>query len=302
MITNRMNEKYIWEVAPLEKSILDIMLLQYETFTAAEKKIVDYVLAHQKESQYISITELSAACNVAISTVSVFCRKLKLAGFNDFKIELARASTMASPARTFLGTDTELRPDDSIGDVMNKVMRRSQEVLHRTAHLLDEQAVDRAAQLMTKAGKVLFLGQGNHAAVSDVAWTQFSLMSPKFETITDSHLQVIALSTLTKDDVAFYFSYTGATNEIMDAVEIIRDVGARMILLTRFMQSPAAEYADVILRCGVEEKPLQYGSVDALISQMYIIEVLSARYAQINQESSEKYREFIGKALAKRHM
>lgn len=302
MITSGMNKKYIWEVAPLEKSILDIMLLQYESFTAAEKKIVDYVLAHQKESQYISITELSAACNVAISTVSVFCRKLKLAGFNDFKIELARASTMTSPARTFLGSDVELRPNDSVGDVMSKVMRRSQEVLHRTAHLLDENAVDQAAQLMTKAGKVLFLGQGNHAAVSDVAWTQFSLMSPKFETITDSHLQVIALSTLTKDDVAFYFSYTGATNEIMDAAEIIRDVGAKMILLTRFMQSPAAEYADVILRCGVEEKPLQYGSVDALISQMYIIEVLSARYAQLNQESSEKYREFIGKALAKRHM
>ena len=302
MITNGMNKKYIWEVAPLEKSIVDIMLLQYETFTAAEKKIVDYVLAHQKESQYISITELSAACNVAISTVSVFCRKLKLAGFNDFKIELARASTMASPTRTFLGADTELHPDDSVGDVMSKVMRRSQEVLHRTAHLLDEHAVDQAAQLMTKAGKVLFLGQGNHAAVSDVAWTQFSLMSPKFETITDSHLQVIALSTLTKDDVAFYFSYTGATNEIMDAVDIIRDVGAKMILLTRYSQSPAAEHADVILRCGVEEKPLQYGSVDALISQMYIIEVLSARYAQLNPETSEKYREFIGKALAKRHM
>ena len=67
----------------MDKSIVDIMLLQYDSFTAAEKKIVDYVLSHQKESQYISITELSAACNVAISTVSVFCRKLKLSGATE---------------------------------------------------------------------------------------------------------------------------------------------------------------------------------------------------------------------------
>ena len=89
----------------MDKSIVDIMLLQYDSFTAAEKKIVDYVLSHQKESQYISITELSAACNVAISTVSVFCRKLKLSGFNDFKIELARADTVSSPVRTVSGAD-----------------------------------------------------------------------------------------------------------------------------------------------------------------------------------------------------
>ena len=58
------------EVVKMERSIIDVMLQQYDSFTTAEKKIVDYVTTHQKESQYISITELSAACNVAISTVS----------------------------------------------------------------------------------------------------------------------------------------------------------------------------------------------------------------------------------------
>ena len=287
-------------MALLDKSIVDIMLLQYDSFTAAEKKIVDYVLAHQKESQYISITELSAACNVAISTVSVFCRKLKLSGFNDFKIELARADTTASPVRTVSGAEAPLRVGDSTGEVMRKVLHRSQETLHRTAHLLEEHAVDRAVEILADARRVLLLGQGDHAAVADEAWMQFSLLAPKFQTLSDSHLQRIALSTLTEEDAVLYFSYAGATPEVLEAAEIVRRVGARMILVTRFLHAPAAECADVLLQCGVEERPLPYRSVDELLSQLYVIEVLAARYRLMDESHTREYRERIGELLEKR--
>ena len=74
------------------KDIIALMIQEYERFTRSERKIADYVLEHQEETQYVSITDLSAQCGVAVSTVSLFCRKLKLAGFNDFKLELARAA------------------------------------------------------------------------------------------------------------------------------------------------------------------------------------------------------------------
>ena len=60
----------------MEKSILDQLREEYESFTGAEKKIADYVLSNQWESQGLGIAELSGECGVAVSTVSVFCRKL----------------------------------------------------------------------------------------------------------------------------------------------------------------------------------------------------------------------------------
>ena len=51
------------------KDIIALMLQEYERFTRAERKIADYVLEHQEETQYISITDLSARCGVAVSTV-----------------------------------------------------------------------------------------------------------------------------------------------------------------------------------------------------------------------------------------
>ena len=85
-------------------------------------------------------------------------------------------------------------------------------------------------------------------------------------------------------------------------MQVIREVGAKLILVTRFLHSPAAEFADVLLVYGAEEKPLQYGSADVLISQLYIVDVLKSCYCMRNLEDAERYREFIGKVLARKHL
>lgn len=262
----------------MEKSILDQLREEYESFTGAEKKIADYILSNQWECQGLGIAELSVECSVAVSTVSVFCRKLGLGGFNDFKIELARANTLSSGRRPAALDNTEPERGDSTADIMHKACVRSQEILSRSHHMLSPDQVDKAVALLRNAGQVLVLGQGSHSAIAALTWAQFSLTSPKFKTVTDSHFQTIALSTLSKNDAVIYFSFTGATVEVMDAVEIIRKAGAKLILVTRFGHSPAAEFADAVLISGADEGPLEFGSSDALISQLYVVESLLGCY------------------------
>ena len=231
----------------MEKNILAQMLQEYESFTRSERKIADYVLEHQKETQYISITDLSNQCEVAVSTVSLFCRKLKLAGFNDFKLEVARA-----------------------------------------------------ADLLRDAGQVICLGQGNHSVVALAAWAQFSTTSSKFKTIQDSHMQIVTLSTLSKTDVVLYFSYSGATHEVLSAAEVVRNRGARLILVTRYLNSPASAYADVVLLCGPNELPFQFGSSAALVAQLYVVEVLLSEFVRRDPERAEANRQSVGKALTQK--
>lgn len=79
------------------KTIIDQMLNRYSEFTKSERKIVDYILEHKSDVQYLSITDLSTVCKVSISTLSVFCRKLGAEGFNVFKLELAKATMPQMP-------------------------------------------------------------------------------------------------------------------------------------------------------------------------------------------------------------
>ena len=282
----------------MEKNILAQMLQEYDSFTRSERKIVDYVLEHQKETQYISITDLSAECEVAVSTVSLFCRKLKLAGFNDFKLELARAALSAGDSKDRLSG--EILPEDTPGLVMGKVLHTVQEELNNAYHMLAEKAVTRAVDLLRGAGQVLCLGQGNHSVVALAAWAQFSTTSPKFKTIQDSHMQTVALSTLGREDVVLYFSYSGATHEVLEAAEVIRSRGARLILVTRYLNSPASAYADTVLLCGHAEQPFQFGSSAALIAQLYVVEVLLSEFVRRDPEQAERNRQSVGKALTQK--
>ena len=280
------------------KDIIALMIQEYERFTRSERKIVDYVLEHQEETQYVSITDLSAQCGVAVSTVSLFCRKLKLAGFNDFKLELARA---ALPARAaFSEPGSEITEGDSAAAVMGKVLSAVQDALNNAYHMLSEQEIIRAADLLRRAGQVVCLGQGNHSVVALAAWAQFSTTSPKFKTIQDSHMQTVVLSTLAEGDAVLYFSYSGATHELLEAVEVIRNRGGKLILVTRYPNSPASAYADAVLLCGPNEQPLQFGSSAALMAQLYVVEVLLQEFVRREREGAERCRQAVGKALTQK--
>lgn len=282
----------------MEKNIVALMLQEYENFTRSERKIADYVLEHPKETQYISITDLSAECEVAVSTVSLFCRKLRLAGFNDFKLELARA---ALPAGSNVGRLTgEILPEDSQATVMGKVLHAFQDELNNAYHMLSKTAVTRAVDLLREAGQVICLGQGNHSVVALAAWAQFSTTSHKFKTIQDSHMQAVALSTLSSQDVVLYFSHSGATHEVLEAAEIIRRREARLILVTRYLNSPASAYADTVLLCGPNEQPFQFGSSSALIAQLYAVEVLLSEFVRRDPEGAQRNRQSVGKALTQK--
>ena len=280
------------------KDIIALMIQEYERFTRSERKIADYVLEHQEETQYVSITDLSAQCGVAVSTVSLFCRKLKLAGFNDFKLELARA---ALPARAaFSEPGSEITEGDSAAAVMGKVLSAVQDTLNNAYHMLSEQEIIRAADLLRRAGQVVCLGQGNHSVVALAAWAQFSTTSPKFKTIQDSHMQTVVLSTLAEGDAVLYFSYSGATHELLEAVEVIRNRGGKLILVTRYPNSPASAYADAVLLCGPNEQPFQFGSTSALIAQLYVVEALLSEFIRRDPEEAEQNRRSVGKALTQK--
>ena len=288
--------------AVVGRNVVALMLQEYENFTKSERKIVDYVLEHQMETQCISITDLSAVCEVAVSTVSVFCRKLKLAGFNDFKLELARAALLTGRELREGAQGGEIRPGDSLDTVMGKVLHSARDTLDNAYHMLSQTAVERAMELLLAAGQVVCLGQGNHSAVSLAAWAQFSTTSPKFKTVQDSHLQTVVLSTLAEGDAVLYFSYSGATHEVLEAADLIRSRGAKLILVTRFLNSPASAYADAVLLCGPNEQPLQFGSSAALMAQLYVVEVLLQEFVRRNAEEAERCRQAVGKALTQKVM
>ena len=113
-------------------------------------------------------------------------------------------------------------------------------------------------------------------------------------------MQTVVLSTLSQGDAVLYFSYSGATHELLEAVEVIRNRGAKLILVTRYPNSPASAYADTVLLCGPNEQPFQFGSTSALIAQLYVLEVLLNEFIRRDPAAAEGNRQSVGKALTQK--
>ena len=81
------------------QDVFETISSQYFQLTNSEKKVADYVLSHRIDAQYMSISELAEECEVADATISRFCRRLGVGGYNAFKLELAKASMAARTSR-----------------------------------------------------------------------------------------------------------------------------------------------------------------------------------------------------------
>ena len=279
------------------QDIFETISSQYFQLTHSEKKVADYVLAHRVDAQYMSISELAEECQVADATISRFCRRLGLGSYNTFKLELAKASMAAQSARQRGGDGR-----DGFEAMCRERLQEQIAALEQTVERLDPRALERAAELLFQAGRVLCMGQGSSMVLAEEAWSLLASISPKFCLVPDSHQQMAALALMEEGDAVLYFSYSGSTRELQDALEVARRRKGRVILVTRFPKSPGAAYADVVLQCGSREGPLQLGSIAARIAQLYLVDVLFSEVCRRDMEGCRRRRKQVADVLAGKHV
>lgn len=189
-------------------------------------------------------------------------------------------------------------PEDSITDMCKKLYATNVAAIGQTLAQIDEENVGRAVKYLSAAQRVYCFGQGGSLVIAMEAWARFITAAPQFQCIEDSHMQAMAAALSTPDDVILFFSYSGATKDMLDVLRPARRRGAKIILVTHFAKSPAAAMADVTLLCGSKEGPLQSGSVAAKMGLLFIIDVLFNEYCRTNPALTEANREATAGAIS----
>lgn len=280
-----------------QKNVLDTLTATYSSLTKSAKKVADYIFANMTETQYMSITSLAEDCGVADATVSRFCKTLGYNGYNEFKLALAKSSGVKINE---IGTEVsgKVTSQDLFSAMAEKLYNTNIEALNQTLHKVDEASIAKAVHYMKQAQRVYCFGQGGSCVMAMEAWARFITAAPQFQCIEDSHMQTMAASMCNKRDVILFFSYSGATKDMVDVLRPARKQGAKIILVTHFAKSPAAAFADIILICGSREGPLQSGSIAAKMGQLFLIDILFHEYCRENSAVTNANREITSNAIA----
>lgn len=255
----------------------------YNQFTRAEKKVADYVLEHHRDCLFMSITELSDACGVGETSIFRFCRTMGLGGYQDFKIRMSLSMRGTEEDEGMLAG--HVQPEDDLPTLVQKLLASSQRALSETATLLDPKALDLAVRFMMRARRIVFFGVGASLNAAEKAANKFLRIEPKvLPCQSDTHLQTMLASTMTGEDVAVVYSYSGSSKDTNVMARLAREGGAKVIAITRFQKSPLTECTDVVMLCAANEGPFQSGSAETDICQSFLTDLLYTEYYHRNVE------------------
>lgn len=268
----------------------------YQSFTKAERKVADFVLAKPSDVLYMSITDLADACEVGDTSVFRFCRTLRLQGYQEFKMQMAQAiNSEDGGTAQFAG---EIKLDDSVSDVARKVLGTNIAALNETFDLIKPDDISKAVDMIRQARRVVFFGVGSSFATALEANNKFMRITGKTSCILDSHLQAMTASLLEPQDLAVIISYSGSTKDCVDVAKLCERNNVKVICITRFSKSPLANHSDLVLLSGANEGPLQGGSLSAKLSQLYLLDVLFVEYFKRTYEQSSNNRTKTSSAVA----
>lgn len=281
-------------------SFLDSLTERYSTLTRSEKKLAGYIFANSTEVQYLSINSLAEGSGVSEATITRFCQKMGLLGYNNLKIALAKSDYPFDRERESTAISDGPGADDVLGSICMELYDSYILSLRETIEQMDSESFHRAVELLSGARRVYCFGQGAGMVMAMETSALFSTISPNFVHISDSHLQIIHTALATSEDVILFFSYSGSTKDIQELLNLAKERSVPMILITHFRNSPAAELAEVSLICGYKENPIHAGSVGAKMGQLLLIDCLFQAFCSKNPEETLARRVAVSEAVSRK--
>ncbi|MFP3715161.1 MurR/RpiR family transcriptional regulator [Puerhibacterium sp. TATVAM-FAB25] len=251
------------------------------TLRPAEARIAESVLDDPAGVVASTITELAARAGTSQATVVRFCRAVGYAGYPEFRIDLAQATSRRAVELERSGiAEGEINETDTATDVVSKIAFHEARTIEETARLLDLDALERAAEAVAQASQVGVYGVGSSGLTCQDLAQKLSRIGLVCAAPVDPHLQLTSAALLDAASVAVGVSHTGTTVEPHQALSLARDRGALTVAVTNFPSSPLAAVADVVLTTTARETRFRSGAMSSRIAQLAVVDFLFVRVAQ----------------------
>lgn len=263
------------------ETILHKIRFSAETFGPAEKKIVNYLLAHPDEIIGLSITELAEKCGCGNATVVRFSRRLGLDGYQELKLRLAAELNATS------SIGSEIDKDDNCLEIFRKRIIDINNSLRNTESVLDPKKLQKAAEAIIKADRIVTFGLGNSAAIAHDAAHKFLRLGLSAQSYCDNHMQSIVASHLKRGSVAIGISHSGASKDIVDALRLCKLCGATTICITNYGSAPIVEVSDIALFTKSDETKHSILAMSSRIAQLAIFDCIYT-YIVLNSDKMSK--------------
>ena len=179
-------------------------------------------------------------------------------------------------------------------EAAKEVIELEIEALRSLLDKIDEK-FERAAELIKKCtGRIVITGVGKSGHIGRKSAATFaSLGTPAFFMHATEGVHG-DLGMITKEDVVIAISYSGGTEETLNVIPPIQQLGAKIIALTGQIDSTLAQNSDVVLDIGVrkEADPLGLAPTSSTTATLAMCDALAIAVAVSNKFTAKDFARF----------
>jgi DNA-binding MurR/RpiR family transcriptional regulator len=253
----------------------------------AEQRVARMAIGNPGEVARWTISEFADRADTSGTTIIRFCRAVGLDGYPALRIALAAAAGHDA-AGTWRAVSGDIGPDDSLGEVVQKIGHADARAIEETVAHLDLAVLDNVTDALMAARRIDVYGVGASGLVAMDLQQKLHRLGKIIYAWTDAHMALTSAAMLGQQDVVIGISYTGTTADTIDPIRLGKANGATAVALTNHLRSPLAVLADYVLMTAARETTFRSGAMTSRIAQLTVVDCIFAVVAQRDHEAALK--------------
>jgi DNA-binding MurR/RpiR family transcriptional regulator len=199
-------------------------------------------------------------------------------GFHELSTALAQVDSVAASV-FFERVDTF-----DLEHTVRSVFENVQQVLDQTLESLNMENMQQAVDAISEAKQIVILGLGTSGSIAQELTYRLEWIGLSCNQYVDPHRQLMAVNGLGEGDLAIAVSHSGRTKNVVNALRLGRELGAKTMCITDFPHAPITQHADIILCAVHAENNLGVEMVATRAAHLALVDAISVAVALRNRE------------------
>ena len=261
--------------------VLALIEASYHTFSKGQRRIADFVSENYDKAVSMTAARLGQTVGVSESTVVRFAIELGYKGFPQFQKALKELvkKRLSSVQRMKLASDKLSAGENMVSAVIQDDIRN----LNATAQMVDQEAFQKAVDLIDQARKVYVVGGRSCGMLASFLTYYLNYIRDRVHLVSSDSLteSLEEIYRIGEEDVVVAISFPRYSLKTQQTVAFAKNRQARIVAITDGEQSPLNRYAD----CCIFARSDMVSFVDSLVAPLSVINALLAAISLRNKDS-----------------
>ena len=255
--------------------IATIIDLHFEELTELEQEIARYFLQAETIQDELSSQQVTQKLHISQAALTRFAKKCGFTGYREFVFQYQHQASKP---------DTHSHKHSPL---TKRVLRSYSIMREQTQDLIDEEQLERVAQLIDDAERVYFFGTGSSGLIAREMKLRFMRLGVVCEALTDRDGFAWTTSIMDENCLVLGFSLSGTTQSVLDSLLDAKEMGAKTILFTSAPNKNSHAYTETVLVASHSQSSY-IQRISAQLPMLILIDLIYAYFLEINRESKEK--------------